>query len=228
MNKRYVIGAIVAAIVVVGVLIGLSVAGGDDDETASAGVTGLDRVTAELDGIATDAGTLGDPAAPVKIVEYGDTSCRFCKDAAATSVPQLIERYVRPGEVSLEFRPVAFLSPSSERGALGAEAAGQQDAMWPLVQLIYANQGPEDEDWLSDARLEEFVTTLDLDVAAWREAYASEAVASAFFENDAAWRAAGGSGTPYFTIEGPRGERTLDGAVGIGEFEEAIEAVGPG
>lgn len=226
MNKRYVIGAIVAAIIVVGVLIGLSMAGGDDETTAGP-VTGADRVKTELQGLTQSGNTLGDPSAAINVVEYGDTSCPVCKDAAETSVADLIEQYVRPGEVTITFRPVAFISPSSERGALGTEAAAKQDGMWTLVQLIYLNQGDEAEDWLTDARLEELVDAAGLDLAQWREDYASEEVASTFFDNDAAWRADGGNGTPHFVVTGPRGKRVLDGAVGISAFEEAFAAVGP-
>lgn len=226
MNKRYVIGAIVAAIVVVGVLIGLSVAGGDD-EAAAGPVTGAAEVAAKFEGVPQRGNTIGDPSAAINVVEYGDTSCPVCKDAAETSVADLIERHVKTGEITLTFRPVAFISPSSERGALGAEAAAKQDAMWPLVDLIYINQGDEADDWLTDARLEELVSAAGLDLAQWREDYASEEVASTFFDNDAAWRADGGNGTPHFVVTGPRGEQVLDGAVGISAFEEAFAAVGP-
>ena len=50
-----------------------------------------------------------------------------------------------------------------------------QDAMWPFVTLIYANQGPETEqDWLTDDLLEEAATKLGLDVDKWKTDYAGE------------------------------------------------------
>ncbi len=228
MNKRYILGAIAAAIVVVGVLVGLSLAGRDDDTTsAGGGVTGASAVKSEFAGLSPSGNTIGEAGAPVEIVEYGDTSCPVCRDAAETSVPEVIDQFVRTGKATMTFRPVAFISPSSERGALGIEAAAMQDAGFAFSHLIYRNQGDEAKDWLTDDVLTEVATKLDLDVEKWQQDYDSEAVASAFFEADAAWKAAGGTGTPTFVITGPRGTKVLDGAVGTSRFEEAIAEVGP-
>jgi protein-disulfide isomerase len=226
-NKRYIWGAIAAAVVVVAVLLGISLAGGDDDEAAVTGITGVAEVQAKLDGITQSGGTMGEASAPVEIVEFGDTSCPICKTASETTTPEIIDRLVRTGQATFTFRPVAFISNSSERGALAGEAAAKQDAMWPLIELIYVNQGDESEDWLTDDLLREAVTALGLDVAQWESDYASEAVASAFFDADAAWKAAGGTGTPTYVVTGPRGTETFDGAVGIGDIEEAVAKVGP-
>lgn len=225
MNKRYILGAIAVVIVVVGVLLALSL--GDDDDTAVSGITGVDEVKTQLAGLTQTGGTVGEPDAPVEITEFGDTSCPICKDASETSIPDVIDQFVRTGEAKLTFRPVAFISPSSERGALGAEAAAEQDAMWTFIETVYANQGPETQDWLTDDLLRELVTKIGLDVDQWQTDYESEAVASAFFEADAAWKAAGGTGTPHFVITGPRGTKVFDGAVGISSFEDAIAEVGP-
>jgi len=223
-NKRYILGAIAAVVVVVGVLVGLSLLGGGDDG-AAAGVTGVSKVKQELAGLTQSGATLGEADAPVEITEYGDTSCPICKDASETSIPEVIDQFVRTGKAKLVFRPVAFISPSSERGALGAEAAAKQDAMWTFVETVYANQGPETKDWLTDALLRELVGKIGLDVDQWQKDYESEAVASAFFDADAAWKAAGGTGTPTFVIKGPKGTKVFDGAAGISQFEDAIAQV---
>lgn len=226
MNKRYILGAIVAAVVVVAVLVGISLAGRSDDETVSS-ITGVAGVQAVLKGLPQSGNTIGQPDAPVEITEFGDTSCPVCRDAAETSVPEVITQFVRTGQAKFAFRPVAFISPSSERGALGAEAAAMQDAMWPFIGVVYANQGPEAEDWLSDKLMREAVTKLGLDVDQWQEDYDSEAVASAFFAADAAWKEAGGTGTPTFVVKGPRGTRVFQGAIGVSTFADAIAEVGP-
>lgn len=226
MNKRYILGAIAAAVVVVAVLVGVSLAGRSDSKTVST-ITGVSGVKAELAGLPQSGNTIGKESAPVSITEFGDTSCPICRDASKTSVPEVITRFVRTGKAKFSFRPVAFISPSSERGALGAEAAAMQNAMWPFVNLLYANQGAETKDWLSDSLMKEAVTKLGLDVDKWQKDYDGEAVASAFFAADAAWKAAGGTGTPTFVITGPRGTKVFQGAAGISSFEEAITQVGP-
>jgi protein-disulfide isomerase len=223
-NRRYIIGAIVAAVVVVGGLIGLSLAGSDDKTVSS--IEGVEEVQAGLNGIPSTGNTIGNPEATVEIIEYGDTSCPICKDAAETSVPQVIDEFVRPGDAKLSFRPIAFINRSSERGALGAEAAGMQDAMWAFVNVIYANQGPESEqDWLTDDLMEEAVTKLGLDVDKWTTDYQGEPVASQFFERQTEADADKVTGTPFFVVRGPNGEDSFSGAVGLSRFREAIEKV---
>ncbi len=226
MNKRIIMGVIAAAVVVVGVLVGVSVLGGDDDSGAG-GVTGVDEAKALVAGIPQSSNTLGEPGAPVEIVEYGDISCPACKSASETTVRELIDGPVSDGEAKLTFRPIAFINASSERGALGAEAAAMQDAMWPFVEVLYANQGPETEDWLSDALMEDVVGKLGLDVEKWRADYAGEAVASAFFARRDAANGDEVNATPTFIVTGPRGSRTISGVANLSDFTDAIAEVGP-
>ena len=47
---------------------------------------------------------MGNPAAPVKLVEYGSLTCGACGRFAQEGVPQLVSKYVRTGRVSFEFR----------------------------------------------------------------------------------------------------------------------------
>ena len=223
MNKRYIVGAIVAAVVVVGVLVGVSFAGGDSKSEVS-GITGVAENEKELAGIPQKGNVLGEASAPVTIVEYGDIACPACQSASENVIPTIIDRYVRPGDVKMEFRPIAFISQSSERGALGVEAAALQDKMWTLVSLLYKNQGDERDDWLSDELLTEAAGKAGLDVGQWETDYRGNAVAATYFQRSNDASADGVNSTPYFIVKGPRGEKhvgTLD------EFTAAIEAVGP-
>ncbi len=223
MNRWYIIGAIVAAVVVVAVLVGISRSGGDDSVSS---IEHVERVQAEFEGIPSNGSTIGDAGAKVEIIEYGDLSCPICKDASETSIPQVVDEFVKTGQAKMTFRPIAFISRSSERGALGSEAAGMQDAMWPFVTLIYANQGPEHEqDWLTDGLLEEAATKLGLDVEKWKADYAGDAVASQFFERQNEADADNVTGTPFFVVKGPNGTESFSGAVGLSRFREAIEKV---
>jgi protein-disulfide isomerase len=48
---------------------------------------------------------IGNPAAPVKLIEYGSISCPHCAAFSAEGAAALRTRYVRPGRVSWEYRP---------------------------------------------------------------------------------------------------------------------------
>lgn len=139
------------AVVVVAIAISQSGAGGggSTEELAdeSSAVEELFR------GVPQDGVALGDPDAPATLIEFVDLQCPFCAEYAREVLPAVVERYVRPGRVRLELRTLTFIGPDSERAAGVAAAAAQQDAMWPLVELFFRNQGPENSGYATDAFL---------------------------------------------------------------------------
>jgi protein-disulfide isomerase len=227
-KREYWIGIVVAALVVVGVVVGISLAGGGGDDDAPSSITGTEEVQAQLDGVPQAANVLGDPDAPVEIIEYGDLACPACKLASETTIPETVDSLVKSGDAKLVFRPIAFISASSERGAFGAEAAGTQDAMWSFVELIYRNQGPEsDENWLTDELMEEAVADLGLDVEQWKADYSGTAPEERLLENTSLAEQDNVDVTPAWVVRGPGGERSLSGAVEASELEAAVTEVGP-
>src|SRR5439155_7485003 len=55
---------------------------------------------------ATSAGFLmGNPNAKVKLAEIGALTCPHCREFDETGVPELIDKYVKTGRVSSDFRP---------------------------------------------------------------------------------------------------------------------------
>ena len=100
---------------------------------------------------------LGNPSAPVTVIEYGDFECPYCA-AAAPVLRQLVEE--SDGQERLVFRhfPLAENHPHALTAALAAEAAGAQGAFWPMHDLLFARQ-----DRLSDVALRAYAEELGLD-----------------------------------------------------------------
>ena len=67
-----------------------------------------------LDGIPQDGIALGEPDAPVTLVEYADLQCPFCAEWALQTFPELVADYVRDGRLRIEFRGLTFIGPESE------------------------------------------------------------------------------------------------------------------
>ena len=96
------------------------------------------RVRAQLRGIPQHGLVLGNPKAPVTIVEYGKFACPTCAAVHRDVLPTVIERYVRTGKASLEFRGLAGDAPSASRDlALATYAAAAQRGGWDFLQLAY-------------------------------------------------------------------------------------------
>ncbi len=100
---------------------------------------------------------LGNPDAPITVIEYADFECPYCA-AAAPVLRQLVEE--SDGRVRLVFRhfPVASAHPHALTAALAAEAAAAQGSFWPMHDLLFARQ-----DRLSDIALRAYADQLGLD-----------------------------------------------------------------
>ncbi len=87
---------------------------------------------------------LGNPAAPVKIVEYADFDCEFCKTFDGT-LHELIANEGANGQVAWVFRefPLTEIHPNALARARAAECVAQvagNDAFWKFADALFANQ----------------------------------------------------------------------------------------
>jgi protein-disulfide isomerase len=148
--------AILAVLLLVGAAVGVASAlrGGSSGSSSPEPVAGTARVQSLFRGIAQHGNVLGRPSAPVTLVEYADLQCPYCRDFGLQAEPSLIKQYVRTGRVKVVFRPLAFLGPDSVRGRNAVIAAGLQDKLFDVVQLLYTNQGVENTGWLDDKTVE--------------------------------------------------------------------------
>lgn len=223
-----IIAAIVAAAIVIGVLVALSASGGGDDtgETSSSGaVLGVDEVRAELLGLPQSGPRLGAADAPVRVEEYADLQCPFCARAASAYVPEIIERFVRPGQASLTFRVMAFVGPDSDRGALAVVAAARQNRLWDLVGVLYLNQGKENDGWLSDDLVAKAADALGIDRGRLDADRATTAVAETLAEDERLAAERGIDSTPTFVVTGPGGSEVLTGVDDVDTIAAAIARV---
>ena len=96
------------------------------------------------DDLARDGRTLGDPSAPILVVEYADYQCPFCMGFGLTGLPQLLDDYVATGRVRLEYHHFVVIGsddPDGEsfRAAEAAECARDQGRFWEMHDLLVAN-----------------------------------------------------------------------------------------
>jgi protein-disulfide isomerase len=134
-----------AAIVAVAILVSSS----GPDSTAPRKASVRD-VTAILRGIPQDGLTLGDPQAPILLVEFVDLQCPFCRQFAAESWPDIVRRYIRTGKVKMELRLTGLLGDDSTRANKAVMAAGLQDRMWDASMRFYDVQGQEGTGYVTD------------------------------------------------------------------------------
>jgi len=81
---------------------------------------------------------MGNPTAKVKLVEYGSMTCPHCREFDETGAQPLINKYVKTGRVSYEFRNYVR-DPFDLAGALIARCNGPK-GFFPLTRAMFKDQ----------------------------------------------------------------------------------------
>ena len=168
-----------------------------------------------------ESNRMGDPNAPVKIIEYADFQCPYCVRYWQDTETQIIENYVVTGKVFYEYRSMGeFIGPESAAAAEAAYCAGAQNKFWEYHDILYANWSGENVGDFTDAKLRAFAAALGLDQNAFDQCMSSGKFADRVQQDAANAKAAGINGTPAFLIN----DQLLQGAQPYSDFEQAIEA----
>lgn len=81
---------------------------------------------------------MGNPAAKVKVVEYGSLACPHCRHFEQTGYQPLVQKYVRTGQASYEFRNLLLNGPDIAVSLLtGCSGATN---FFPMSEVVYTNQ----------------------------------------------------------------------------------------
>ncbi len=84
---------------------------------------------------------LGDPNAPVEVIEYASTTCGHCRAFHEEVFPQLKEKYIDTGKV--RFAWVVMPTPPAEISAAGAAIArcAGEDKFFAVIDDLFDHQG---------------------------------------------------------------------------------------
>jgi protein-disulfide isomerase len=201
LSRRTIVIAFGVAIAAAAVLVGAAVVvqGGSDDASSVP--------ASDLSGIAQEGSFLGNPDADVLLIEYADLQCPFCRDYTVNVFPTLVEEYVRPGDVKMEFRGLAFLGPDSEKALRFVAAAGLQNLGWELQEALFRAQGKENSGWVTDELVRQLAEDIPgLDVDRMFEDAAREEVTARIRETAQQGQADSVPGTPTFFLKIGDGE----------------------
>ncbi len=182
-------------------------------------------------GIQQGAQVMGDPKAPLRIVEYGDYQCPICQQADRTVVPVLVERYVATGTLSFEFRDYLVIDgnlsqripdydPESLRAAEGALCAADQGQYWAFHKSLYENHTGEGVGDFSEGRVKELASLLGLDTGQFNQCLDNGTYEAQVQAQSQAAREAGIGGTPTFMI----GDQQISSA-SVADFTSQIDAI---
>lgn len=175
---------------------------------------------ASTEGIQTERRGMGSPDAKVQMVVYFDFQCGHCATLHSEVEGQLIERYVKTGQVHLEVRPVGFLGEASQCAAEAALAAADQGKFFEFRDSLFRGVRTIGPAALTVDGLKTAANSLGLDMQVFESALISNSKKP---ELDAIMAEARSSGTRYVPTVLINGQ-SLVGAQPLQEYVRVIES----
>jgi len=171
-----------------------------------------------------DFNAMGNPDAPVKIEEFSDFQCPYCKKFSDEAEKLIVDNYIATGKVYFVYIPYGptgeYIGPESKDSALASFCAAEQGKFWEYHDIIFANHSGENVGDYTEKRLMAFAETLELDMDSFRSCYIDEKYEQRLAEGIAYGKSAGIGPTPSFLING----KIIEGAQPYSSFQQAIEA----
>ncbi|MFZ1041727.1 MAG: thioredoxin domain-containing protein [Anaerolineales bacterium] len=177
----------------------------------------------------------GDPNAPVKLVEFADFQCPYCKEFWSTTEAQVFSTYVTTGKVLYTYRSAGnWVSGNigdggfeSQNSAMAAYCAADQNKFWQMHDALFANVLGEDAGSFTGRRLQAIAQNIGLDMSAFNSCYSSQKYLSQVNQDFADAQASGIQGTPWFvlsyTVNGQTKTSTIDGNQPFNVFQQDID-----
>lgn len=182
----------------------------------------------------------GNPNAPVKIVEYSDASCPFCKTFHPT-MEKIMAEYGPTGNVAWVYRHFPLDKPDQNGRVLHpnagteaqamecAAALGGNDAFWAYTNKLYEitpSVTQATPAGLDPSELPEIARTVGLDVISFNECLTSGRFKDKVDQSYVDGLNAGVSGTPYSVIVTPSGSTIpVAGALPYATIKSTIDAL---
>ncbi|MEK9201573.1 MAG: thioredoxin domain-containing protein [Patescibacteria group bacterium] len=184
--------------------------------------TSLDQMAS----ISTSDHLRGNPDAPVKIVEYSDLECPFCKRFHET-MQQVMDEYGKSGKVAWVYRhfPLDQLHSKARNEAAATECAnelGGNDKYWSYLDRLFEITPSNNN--LDPAELSKIAQYIGLDIQKFNACLSSGKYAKHIEDDVQNAQATGGNGTPWSIIVAKNGKKyPLSGAQPYEAVKQLIE-----
>ena len=99
---------------------------------------------------------IGNPNAPITIIEFSDFQCPFCARFHIETLPSIMNEYIDKGQVKLVFRdfPIQSIHPNAVPASIASECANEQGKFKEMHDTLFENQN----EW-SNQKLDNVIIT---------------------------------------------------------------------
>jgi protein-disulfide isomerase len=103
---------------------------------------------------------LGDPSAPITIIDFSDFQCHLCARYVKNTEPLINETYIQTGQAALVFKHLPNRGFESMGAHMAAECTNEQGKFWQFHKLLYENQQGIDSGWVNGENLKKFASEI--------------------------------------------------------------------
>ncbi len=164
-----------------------------------------------------DGFSVGDPQAPIEMIEYSDYACPFCARFWEQTLSPIKTNYIEKGLVRYTYKDLPVVG--GNRASEAAHCAEEQGAFWEYHDVLYSRHSQDRGRWSNPEIHRAYAEFLGLDsdrlVSCFNERHYQQDVADNLSEG----QAAGFSGTPSFLVN----DEMVLGAKPFQSFQEVIE-----
>ena len=221
------IGAVIASIAIVAVMFGLN---GTFDESELA-----IKPTPEMDSIGPTEITmetfvengspvLGNPNAPITLVEFGDYQCHYCHVFFESIEGKIMKNYIETGKVKMIFKDYNIIGKDSVKASQGAHCANDQGLFWEYHDILYSNWTGENNGWASGANLANYAQDIGLEMNQWTDCMSQQKHSKTILDSNEDAKKLQLTGTPAFFVISSDGQVSkLFGAQPFEVFERVFD-----
>jgi protein-disulfide isomerase len=168
---------------------------------------------------------LGDPDAPITLVEFGDYQCHYCNVFFETTEKDIIKNYVETGKVKIIFKDYNIIGEDSVKASQGAHCANDQGMFWEYHDTLYSHWTGENNGWASSENLTIFAQQIGLNMDIWSECMVEGSHSQIILKSNEDARALELTGTPAFFVINSEGQVSkLFGAQPFEAFKKTFDS----
>lgn len=141
---------------------------------------------------------MGDPNAPVTVVEFSRYTCSHCKTFAETMEEDFISEYVDTGKVYFRYVNLASGTEGLQNAGEASYCAAEQNEFFEYKPYLYTYA--YDEDGFTSEKLLNYAKSADLDVEKFSACLESDTYKDNYLTDQNYAQSVGIPGTPSFLV----------------------------
>jgi len=221
------IGAIIASVVIVAVMFGLNGTFNESElaikPTPQIDSVGPVEITMETF-VENGSPVLGNPDAPITLVEFGDYQCHYCNVFFENTEEEIIKKYVETGKVKMIFKDYNIIGKDSVKASQGAHCAKEQNLFWEYHDILYSNWTGENNGWASGTNLANYAQDIGLEMNQWTDCMTQQKYSKTILTSNEDAKKLQLTGTPAFFVINSDGQVSkLFGAQPYEVFERVFD-----